>query len=97
MPAPVAAYITAGLTIPTIGIGAGASCDGQVLVWHDVLGLTPGHVPKFVRQYANIADQILEALAKYVSDVRAGAFPEPRHTYSMPEGEFERFESRRRK
>jgi 3-methyl-2-oxobutanoate hydroxymethyltransferase len=94
IPGAIAAYITAGLTIPTIGIGAGASCDGQVLVWHDVLGLTPGHVPQFVRQYADIGNQILEALAKYVSDVRAGAFPEPRHTYTMPEAEFQRFESR---
>ena len=94
IPGPIAAYITSGLTVPTIGIGAGLSCDGQVLVWHDVLGLTPGHVPKFVRQYAGIGDQILEALAKYVADVRAGAFPEPRHTYAMPEAEFERFESR---
>jgi 3-methyl-2-oxobutanoate hydroxymethyltransferase len=95
IPGPIGAYITSGLTIPTIGIGAGASCDGQVLVWHDVLGLTPGHVPQFVRQYADIGNQILEALARYVSDVRAGAFPEPRHTYSMPDAEFQRFESRR--
>jgi 3-methyl-2-oxobutanoate hydroxymethyltransferase len=95
IPGPIAAYITSGSSIPTIGIGAGAACDGQVLVWHDVLGLTPGHVPQFVRKYADIGSQILEALAKYVSDVHAGVFPEPRHTYSMPDAEFERFESRR--
>ena len=95
IPGPIAAYITSGSSIPTIGIGAGAACDGQVLVWHDVLGLTAGHVPQFVRKYADIGSQILEALAKYVSDVHAGVFPEPRHTYSMPDAEFERFESRR--
>jgi 3-methyl-2-oxobutanoate hydroxymethyltransferase len=94
IPGPIASYITAGSAIPTIGIGAGPSCDGQVLVWHDVLGITPGHVPQFVRQYADIGNEILGALAKYVSDVRAGAFPEPKHTYSMPETEFARFASR---
>ena len=97
IPAPIAAYITSGLSIPTIGIGAGPSCDGQVLVWHDVLGITPGHVPQFVRQYADIGNQILGALARYVSDVRAGTFPEPKHTYSMLDTEFERFESRHKR
>ena len=97
IPGPIAAYITSELRVPTIGIGAGAACDGQVLVWHDVLGITPGHVPQFVRQYADIGNQILGALAQYVSDVRAGVFPEPRHTYSMPDAEFERFESRHKR
>ena len=63
MPEPVAGAITRALTIPTIGIGAGAQCDGQVLVWHDMLGLTSGHVPKFVKQYADIGRDTLKALA----------------------------------
>jgi 3-methyl-2-oxobutanoate hydroxymethyltransferase len=93
IPGQVASHITAALSIPTIGIGAGPGCDGQVLVWHDILGLTPGHVPQFVKQYADIGSEILGALAKYVSDVHAGAFPEARHTYTMPDAEFVQFES----
>jgi 3-methyl-2-oxobutanoate hydroxymethyltransferase len=93
MPAAVAARITDGLRIPTIGIGAGGSCDGQVLVWHDVLGLSTGHVPRFVKQYADVGARILAALQAYVGDVRAGTFPEAQHTYAMTESERERFES----
>jgi 3-methyl-2-oxobutanoate hydroxymethyltransferase len=92
VPAPVAARITEGLDIPTIGIGAGASCDGQVLVWHDLLGISTGHVPRFVRQYARIGDAIETALRAYVADVRAGTFPAAEHTYSMPDDERRRFE-----
>ena len=84
VPAPVAARITEALEIPTIGIGAGAGCDGQVLVWHDLLGLYPGTAPRFVKRYAAIADEIGEALAAYVGDVRGGTFPEEQHTYSIP-------------
>jgi 3-methyl-2-oxobutanoate hydroxymethyltransferase len=91
IPPQVAARITEALRIPTIGIGAGASCDGQVLVWHDLLGLSLGHVPRFVKRYAGVADTIRLALEAYVSDVRAGAFPAERHTYSMPEEELELF------
>jgi 3-methyl-2-oxobutanoate hydroxymethyltransferase len=94
MPEPVAAGITRALSIPTIGIGAGASCDGQVLVWHDLLGLTSGHVPRFVKQYAAIGDQIQKALEAYVSDVRAGRFPDAAHAYRMSEDERELFEAR---
>src|SRR5262245_16259742 len=101
MPEPVAARITSGLTIPTIGIGAGARCDGQVLVWHDLLGLgglpdAAGNrvrVPKFVKQYADLGPQIVKALEAYVAEVQAGRFPKPEHTYSMPDEERERFES----
>ncbi len=93
IPAPVAAAITAAVTIPTIGIGAGASCDGQVLVWHDVLGLGSGHVPRFVRQYADLGEQIVSALQTYVADVRAGRFPQAEQTYSMPADERELFEA----
>jgi 3-methyl-2-oxobutanoate hydroxymethyltransferase len=93
IPAPVAARITEVVRIPTIGIGAGASCDGQVLVWHDLLGLTSGHVPQFVKQYAQISDPILAALRAYVSEVRAATFPQAQHTYSMPAAELELFET----
>jgi 3-methyl-2-oxobutanoate hydroxymethyltransferase len=95
IPAPVATRITRALTIPTIGIGAGAGCDGQVLVWHDMLGLTAGpggKLPRFVKQYAHLEAEIARALDAYVADVRAGRFPELRHTYPMPELELEQFE-----
>jgi 3-methyl-2-oxobutanoate hydroxymethyltransferase len=101
MPEPVAARITSALTIATIGIGAGARCDGQVLVWHDLLGLgrlpdavgSRARVPKFVRQYADLGPQIVKALEAYIADVRAGRFPTAEHTYSMPDDERERFEA----
>ena len=93
VPPPVAARISQALRIPTIGIGAGAGCDGQVLVWHDLLGLTSGPVPRFVKQYANLGSTILGALKSYVADVRSGAFPEPQHTYTMSAEELELFEA----
>jgi len=93
VPAPVAARITEALTIPTIGIGAGAGCDGQVLVWHDLLGLYEGHAPRFVKQYANLADEIKRALEAYVAEVRSGAFPEQQHTYTIPDEELAEFEA----
>lgn len=93
MPAPVAGRISDLLTVPTIGIGAGPRCDGQVLVWHDLLGLSAGHVPKFVKQYANLGEQIAGALADYVADVRRERFPAAAHTYAMPDAERARFEA----
>jgi len=93
VPAPVAERVTAELEIPTIGIGAGAGCDGQVLVWHDLLGLYDGRTPRFVKQYADLKAEIARALEAYAADVRSGAFPEERHTYAMPEEELARFES----
>ncbi len=92
VPAPVAARITAALTIPTIGIGAGVDCDGQVLVWHDLLGLYEGRAPRFVKQYADLATEITRALEAYADDVRARRFPAEQHTYSMPEEELALFE-----
>jgi len=79
IPAPLAADLTAALQIPTIGIGAGAQCDGQVLVSHDLLGLTTGFVPKFVRQYADLRAVIHEAVTRYCGEVREGKFPAPEH------------------
>jgi len=93
VPAPIAARITEALAIPTIGIGAGAGCDGQVLVWHDLLGLYAGQPPRFVKRYADLADEIRRSLESYVADVREGSFPEEAHTYSIPAEELERFEA----
>ncbi len=92
VPAPVAARITEALDIPTIGIGAGAACDGQVLVWHDLLGLYEGRAPRFVKQYAELAPTIGAAVERYASEVRTGAFPEAQHTYAMSEEELALFE-----
>lgn len=75
VPQSLAKTITEQLTVPTIGIGAGPDCDGQVLVTHDLLGLTVGRVPKFVRQTANLADEIKRAVTEYNSSVRDGSFP----------------------
>jgi 3-methyl-2-oxobutanoate hydroxymethyltransferase len=94
VPAPVAERITAALRIPTIGIGAGAGCDGQVLVWHDLLGLYDGSAPRFVKRYAELAGEIRTALEHYAADVRSRAFPEDRHTYSIAEEELERLDRR---
>jgi 3-methyl-2-oxobutanoate hydroxymethyltransferase len=91
VPEPVAKRISETLSIPTIGIGAGAECDGQVLVWHDLLGLYEGHVPRFVKKYADLAPEITAALVRFVADVRSGAFPEEQHTYAMPDAELEVF------
>lgn len=93
IPAQVAARITASLAIPTIGIGAGAGCAGQVLVWHDLLGLTRGHLPRFVKQYAQLDATIVRALEAYITDVRKSEFPDTAHSYGMPDDEFARFES----
>jgi 3-methyl-2-oxobutanoate hydroxymethyltransferase len=83
VPAPVAALVSEALDVPTIGIGAGADTDGQVLVWHDMLGLYAGHTPRFVKRYAEIASDISDAVAQYASDVRSGAFPEAKHAYGI--------------
>jgi 3-methyl-2-oxobutanoate hydroxymethyltransferase len=91
VPVPVAARITESLTVPTIGIGAGAACDGQVLVYHDLLGLTEGRAPRFVKRYANLAGDIRTALKAYADEVRTGMYPAHEHTYAMPEDELKVF------
>jgi len=83
IPSPVAKLITERVTIPTIGIGAGPDCDGQVLVIHDLIGLFDRFVPKFVKQYASIFPDIVEALKTYREEVIAGTFPGPEHGYGM--------------
>lgn len=82
VPAELAARVSEVLTIPTIGIGAGASTDAQVIVWQDMLGLTAGPGPKFVRRYADLRSIMIEATATWASDVASGAYPAPEHTYS---------------
>ncbi|HJL19254.1 MAG TPA: 3-methyl-2-oxobutanoate hydroxymethyltransferase [Sandaracinaceae bacterium LLY-WYZ-13_1] len=83
IPAPLAARITAELEIPTIGIGAGVECDGQVLVCYDMLGLTPDLKPKFVKRYAELFDAGVEAARRYADEVRAGAFPSAAHSFGL--------------
>jgi 3-methyl-2-oxobutanoate hydroxymethyltransferase len=92
VPSAVAARITAALEVPTIGIGAGRDCDGQVLVYHDLLGLYDGRAPRFVKRYADVASEIGRALEEFAADVRSGVFPEEQHTYSMPDEELRLFE-----
>jgi 3-methyl-2-oxobutanoate hydroxymethyltransferase len=92
IPTPVAAKITERLSIPTIGIGAGPACDGQVLVYHDLLGLSEGHLPRFVKRYANLSREIRDALEAYAEEVRSGAFPDDEHAYAMSEEELTLFE-----
>ena len=82
VPSKVAATVTNALRIPTIGIGAGPATDGQVLVFHDMLGLTTGKAPKFVKRYANLAEEVARAATEYAEDVRTGKFPGPEHEYS---------------
>jgi 3-methyl-2-oxobutanoate hydroxymethyltransferase len=81
MPRELAAQITARLHIPTIGIGAGPDCDGQILVFHDLVGFATEHKPKFVRQYANLSSEISRAVSEYCDDVRAGRFPSDAESY----------------
>ncbi len=85
VPDVVAKMVTEEIAVPTIGIGAGASCDGQVLVFHDVLGLHDRKTVKFVRQYAQLADVAVEALERFFADVRSGDFPGEAETYHMAE------------
>jgi 3-methyl-2-oxobutanoate hydroxymethyltransferase len=81
IPPDLAALVTAELAIPTIGIGAGRSCDGQVLVCTDLLGMSRGHSPKFAKHFAELGDAVVQAMKSYVGEVEAGTFPGPEHTY----------------
>jgi 3-methyl-2-oxobutanoate hydroxymethyltransferase len=91
VPAPVAARISEELATPTIGIGSGGGCDGQVLVLHDLLGLYSGHSPRFTKRYAEIGAEIQRALESFAAEVRSGEFPGEEHTYAMPADELETF------
>jgi len=81
VPAPLASQITKSLTIPTIGIGAGPACDGQVLVLHDMLGLNDKFAAKFVKRYAALAEDVREAVRLYAAEVREGRYPGPEHSF----------------
>ncbi len=83
VPDEVSAMITAALDVPTIGIGAGPRCDGQVLVMHDLLGIEDRLAPKFVRRYADLRSASVEAIAAYAADVRTGAFPSADESYHL--------------
>jgi len=85
-----AKIITEKIDIPTIGIGSGLHCDGQVLVWHDLLGMGCGYTPKFVKQYAQIGEQIEQALRAYAEEVRNGVFPDAEHSVAMAKDEAKR-------
>ena len=86
VPREIAEIITESLTIPTIGIGAGAGCDIQVLVLHDLLGLSFGKLPRFVRPYANLRETMTDAITRWAEDVRNGAYPSEEESYGLPEG-----------
>ncbi len=86
----VAKIITHELSIPTIGIGAGPDCDGQVLVLHDLLGLFDKFTPRFVKKYANLSEEILKALETYKDEVKKGIFPDEQHCYHMDKAEFDK-------
>ncbi len=92
VPAPVATTISERLGIPTIGIGAGHGCDGQVLVYHDLLGYGSGKAPRFVRRYADLRGAAIDGIRRYAADVRDRSFPAVEHTYAMPAEELAAFE-----
>jgi 3-methyl-2-oxobutanoate hydroxymethyltransferase len=91
VPARLAEMVSKRLAIPTVGIGAGAGCDGQVLVTHDLLGLFDRFTPKFVRKYANLHTEMQNAITSYIADVQGHTFPAKEHTVEMPDEEWEAF------
>ncbi len=91
VPARLAEYISKQISIPTIGIGAGAGCDGQVLVTHDLLGLFERFTPKFVRQYAKLHEEMNKAFTEYIDDVKSKRFPAAEHTVEMTDAEWKEF------
>jgi 3-methyl-2-oxobutanoate hydroxymethyltransferase len=92
IPAAVTEILMSRLEIPVIGIGAGAATDGQVLVFHDLLGIYDGHAPRFAKRFQDVKAQMVAGVAEYAAEVRAGAFPAPEHSYSIDEDELRRFE-----
>lgn len=86
VPAKLAELISKSISIPTIGIGAGAGCDGQILVYQDMLGLFSDFTPKFVKKYAKVGEMMTQAFRDYIADVQEGSFPAPEHTFAISEG-----------
>lgn len=91
VPAKIATVISAQLEIPTIGIGAGVGTDGQILLGHDLLGMFTDFKPKFTKRYANLTEAALKGIAQYISEVKAGTFPDEDHSYGVDEKEYEKF------
>lgn len=94
MPAPVGKAVTQCVNVPVIGIGAGPDTDGQVLVFHDLVGLYDAHVPRYVKRYAELKARMVDAVTNYAADVRARRFPGPQHVYKMEAGEEEKLRAR---
>ena len=93
VPARIGAHVSEALAIPTIGIGAGPGCDGQVLVWHDLLGINEGVAPRFVKRYAEVAGEIRRGLEAFAAEVRSGAYPADEHVYKISGDELRAFEA----
>ena len=93
IPAAVSAALMPRLHIPVIGIGAGSATDGQVLVFHDLLGIYDGHAPRFAKRYGELREQMIAGVAAYAADVRSGSFPGPEHVYSIDDDELRTFEA----
>jgi 3-methyl-2-oxobutanoate hydroxymethyltransferase len=93
IPAAVAAAMMRRVQIPVIGIGAGPATDGQVLVFHDLLGIYDGHAPRFAKRYGELREQMIAGVAAYAADVRGGSFPGPEHIYSIDDDELRTFEA----
>lgn len=92
VPRELAARISGEIAVPTIGIGAGPECDGQVLVFHDMMGMSPEPALRFVKRFAQLRPLMEQAAAAYVEEVRSGVFPGPEHSFAMPDGELEEFD-----
>ncbi len=93
VPSPVAKVVTRSVHVPTIGIGAGVDCDGQVLVFHDLAGIFTKFTPRFVKQYARTHEELNKAIRKYIKEVRTGQFPDDKHSFHMKPNERRKFES----
>jgi 3-methyl-2-oxobutanoate hydroxymethyltransferase len=91
IPSAVAAIVMERLEVPVIGIGAGSATDGQVLVFHDLLGIYDGHAPRFAKRFAEVKAQMVAGVAEYAAEVRSGTFPGPEHAYSIDDEELGRF------
>ena len=91
VPAKIATLISEQLTIPTIGIGAGVGCDGQILLCYDLLGVFTDFKPKFTKRYGKVTEQAVAAISQYVADVKSGRFPDDEHSYTVNDAEYEKF------
>jgi 3-methyl-2-oxobutanoate hydroxymethyltransferase len=91
VPAKIASLISAQLTIPTIGIGAGVGCDGQILLCYDLLGVFTDFKPKFTKRYTKLTDVAVAGISQYIKEVKEGSFPDEEHSYSVNEAEYEKF------